>query len=191
MTKLLPARRFATMSIRLCTTIWSTASSFITALMRLHWIAQCMPNNNCRASSFKNEYQMLNYQHMSQSDGFLNFFKMPMLLLGKPQALTEFDRHEYKGLSPQEILFVKVMKHQGLLTLRILQADETTRHNLSNVIRNKAEAVLTAKIQLGPKYNLMGRIQSGWFDMIEDVSASTGMTINRRHLSLNLGWELY
>jgi hypothetical protein len=149
--------------------------------LRLHWIEQCMPDSSFKASP-GNEYQRLDYQHMSQSDGFLNFSKIPELLLGKPQALKDFT--EYKGLSPQEILFVKVMEHQGLLTLRVLQADEATRQNLSNVIRHKAEAVLTAKIQLGPKYNLVGRSQSGWFDMIEDVSESTGIIINRMQIYL-------
>ena len=147
--------------------------------LRLHWIEQCMPDSSFETSP-GNEYQRLDYQHMSQSDGFLNFSKIPELLLGKPQALTEF--LEYRGLSPQEILFVKVMEHQGLLTLRILQADEATRQNLSNVIRDEAEAVLTAKIQLGPKY--IGRSQSGWFDMIEDVSESTGIIINRMQIYL-------
>jgi hypothetical protein len=142
--------------------------------LRLHWIEQCMLDR----PGYK--YERLDYQYMSQSDGFLNFSKIPELLLGKPQALTEF--LEYEGLSPQEILFVKVMEHKGLLTLRILQADEATRQNLSNVIRDKAEAVLTAEIQLRPKY--IGRFQSGWFDMIEDVSQSTGIIINRIHIWL-------
>lgn len=140
--------------------------------LRMHWIAQCMPDNNCKASPAGKEYQMLDYQHMSQSDGFLNFSKIPKLLLGKPQALAGVNGPEYEGLSPQEILFVKVMEHQGLLTLRVLQADEATRQDLSKGIRNKAEAVPTAKIRLGPKYDEAGETQIGWFDITEDVSSS-------------------
>jgi len=124
--------------------------------LRMHWIAQCMPDNNCKASPAGKEYQMLDYQHMSQSDGFLNFSKIPKLLLGKPQALAGVNGPEYEGLLPQEILFVKVMEHQGLLTLRVLQADEATTQDLSKGIRNKAEAVPTAKIRLGPKYDEAG-----------------------------------
>jgi hypothetical protein len=45
---------------------------------------------------------------------------------------------------------------------------------LSNVIRNKAEAVPTPEIQLRPKYDEVMKIQSNWFDIIEDVSASMG-----------------
>jgi hypothetical protein len=57
---------------------------------------------------------MLKYQHMSQSDGFLNYFKIPKLLLGKPQALAEFNGPDYEGLSSQKILLVKIMERQGL-----------------------------------------------------------------------------
>lgn len=139
--------------------------------LRLHWIAQCMPDANCKASPAGNEYHMLDYQHMCQSAGFLNFSQIPELLLDKPQALAGVNGPEYEGLSPQEILFVKVMEHQGLLTLKILQADEEERQDLSEVIRNKAKAIPTANILLEPTYDEAGETQIGWFDINVDVSS--------------------
>ena len=140
--------------------------------LRMHWIAQCMPDANCEASPEGQQYQMLDYCHMAQSDGFLNFSKMPDLLLGKPQALAGENGPVYEGLSPQEILFVSVVEHRGLLTLRILQADEATRQELSKDIRQKANDVPTAKILLAPELADDGETQVGWYDMRYDVSSS-------------------
>ncbi len=145
----------------------------LSAKLRLHWVAQCMPDANCKASPKGREYQMLDYQHLISSGGFLNSSKIPGLLLGKPQPQIDGeDGPECNRLSPHEVVFVKVMEHQGLLTLRILQADVATRQKLSADIRKKALLVPTADIKLRREYDEAEVTQVGWYDLHFDVCNS-------------------
>lgn len=136
--------------------------------LRLHWISQCM-----QAPRGKQDRQLYDYESVHDSDEFMNFTKISQLLLGRVPAQDGVNPYQYLGLSPQEFLFVKAMEHQGLLTMKILQADgEATRQDLSMAIRNQANAIPTANIRLDPEWNIAKEHRVGWYDMRSDVDAS-------------------
>ena len=121
--------------------------------LRMHWVAKCMPDANCKVSPKevdpeRQEHQMVDYACMARSEGFLNFNKMLELLLDIPRGVTDVNGADYEGPSLQEEVFLRVMTHQGLLTLRILQSERAMRQELPKEIRQNASVIPTEKVRL-------------------------------------------
>ncbi|MCJ1452074.1 hypothetical protein MMC28_002415 [Mycoblastus sanguinarius] len=86
---------------------------------REHWMIHCMPDNNTWPPpepplNFQ-EVQLLDFRHLYDSSAFIDFPSVQCLLAEKPREL-----YASFHLTPHDILFVQIMQHQGLDSLRLL-----------------------------------------------------------------------
>ena len=118
---------------------------------------------------------MVDYVCMARSEGFLNSNKMLELLLDIPRGVTDVNGADYEGPSLQEEVFLRVMTHQGLLTLRILQSERARRQELSKKIRQNASVIPTGKVQLARMVDAIEKKYTRRYHMNYDVYVNMDM----------------
>jgi len=160
----------------------------LSAQMRHHWMFHCMPDlnsvgphcelePNCEAPAEQGtEFRLVDFWQFHDSSSW-NYSTLFELLLDKPQDPGSYYGGPTKGVSQKDVLFVRIMEHQGLQTMKLLlpgglRATEDYWRGVKKMI----EKLPDERVDNEARYadTAEGLRHVGWHCMLQDTMCCMG-----------------